>query len=227
MDRNIPTSSAPIEIPSRGRSMSPSQVPYLPASHSPELLFEMSPVDIEQEVQFSSVRPVTISVSRWNRDRLFSFPKKLPGTLVNHASSPRPDPQQWSSQAASDPRSSNSRPSCKDQHAYSQKSESRSTLTTTPPIIRTVAVHKIAGFQPERSAADLQSNSPRIPIVQDNPRPLLAPSDTSLSVTLPWLLPGTKDGDDDDYYYLSQSPAFFDFKKFLLCRLENSRLATP
>lgn len=224
---SIPMISAPIEIPSRGRPLSPSQVPYRSAlratPYSPDLIFEMSPVEVETEAQSSSFRSLTISISRrWNRDQLFSFHRKLSGPLVHQSSSPQPESQQESKQATYSPRYSHT--SSNDQHTNSGDAGAENfapVMTVTPPIIRAVAVHRIAGFQPEKSV-DPQSGTCRSSIVENASLPPLAPSDSSLTTTLPWLLPGTKDTDDDDHYHLSQSPAF-DFKKYLLCRSEKNR----
>ncbi|KAF9267602.1 hypothetical protein L218DRAFT_1074328 [Marasmius fiardii PR-910] len=233
MNRRSPMTTAPIEIPSRGRSTSPACAPYPSASqtipHSPDLLFEMSPVEVETEVRSSSFRSFAISVSRWNRDQFFSFPPKPTGTTVHHTFLPQHEAQH-SKQAISSPKCSNSHSSSKDQRTNSESprvGKSSTALIVTPPIIRTAAVHKISGFQPERSGEDLCSNVSRTLTGETTSRLPLAPSDSSLTTNLPWLLPGTKDGDDDDHYYLSQSPAFFDFKKFLLCRLEKSRPSAP
>ncbi|KAK7056618.1 hypothetical protein VNI00_002335 [Paramarasmius palmivorus] len=101
----------------------------------------------------------------------------------------------------------------------------------TPPVIRTSAVHKIYGFHPDpknlpktpefgHESAPQKRISALTTTGSASPRPTLSPASGS-PVALPWLLPGSKDDDED---YLSCSSQSFDFKKFLIYRLDKGRM---
>ncbi|KAK1217281.1 hypothetical protein PQX77_020073 [Marasmius sp. AFHP31] len=221
--------SIPIEIPSRGRS--PSSLYASPKtnsctlSRSPELIFEMSPVEVEPATQLSSLRPLSVSVSRWN-DEVFSLAGKLSDCMGDDRSpSPQLEPRIRHSQTSA--RSTLDLPVSVGKFVAPERSVKPDLVQPkSSPVIRTSAVHKVAGFHPETPTSDFQSNTHLKSIPTPPPRTPLTPSNTNLGTALPWLLPGTQDGEDDELY-MSQSPTFFDFKKFLLGRLEKRSSRTP
>ena len=231
--KGSPATTIPIEIPSRGRSPSSLYTSRKSVSRtfsrSPELLFEMSPVELEPASQRSPFRPLSVSVSRWDDNvETFPFTRKLSGCISNNRTpspSPRCEPEmrlsQPSVQSALELAASSGRPVVPEGSVKSELIRAK-----TPPVIRTSAVHKVSGFHPETPSSEFKStihlkSSPAPP-----PRTPLTPSNANLGIALPWLLPGTQDGEDDDLY-MSQSPTFFDFKKFLLGRLEKHSSRTP
>ncbi|KAJ8080862.1 hypothetical protein AAF712_006843 [Marasmius tenuissimus] len=221
--------SIPIEIPSRGRS--PSSLYASPKSisrtlsRSPELIFEMSPVGVEPASQLSSFRPLSVSVSRWN-DEVFSLAGKLSECMGDdRPPSPQLEPRIRQSQTSA--QSTLDLPVSVGKLVGPEGSVKPDLIQAkTSPVIRTSAVHKVAGFHPEIPTSDFQSNSHLNSIPTPPPRTPLTPSNSNLGTALPWLLPGTQDGEDDELY-LSQSPTFFDFKKFLLGRLDKRSSRTP
>ncbi|KAL0576217.1 hypothetical protein V5O48_005753 [Marasmius crinis-equi] len=231
--RQSSTTSAPIEIPSRGRFTSANgPLVNLPRTivHSPELLFEMSPVEPESGIQSSPFRSLSVSISRWNDEELFSVPRKLSDTFTDRASSPQPElyvkPRHVQAPLSPKVVSSATEVGVDSDQMKTAQPPPVLTRATTPPIIRTSAVHKICGFQPDFPSSDFQSNVHHTSIPKHSPKPPLTPSNSSLSISLPWLLPGTKEGEDEDHY-MSQSPTVFDFKKILLRRLEKRSSNTP
>ncbi|KAI3610975.1 hypothetical protein WG66_013719 [Moniliophthora roreri] len=233
------SSIGPIEIPlsAKARRCSP-HAPHAcsPTTPSPDLLFEMSPLD-SQNSQSSSPSCRSFHSTHWRDNELDSFIIPPQARVPSRPSSPQTHRINISSSSLSESFASSHakharfRNSVNNTHNIGLATPSAITDSvppTTPPIIKTTAIHKICGFNPDPETL------PKTPECHDfvpqkrisaltmsnSSRPTLSPASGS-PVVLPWLLPGSRDDDED---YLSCASQSFDFKKFLLYRLDKGRM---
>ncbi|KAF9068640.1 hypothetical protein BDP27DRAFT_1327044 [Rhodocollybia butyracea] len=207
--------SAPIEIPSRHRSMSPPKfcTPSIrPSSTITELLFEMSPFDCDATEHSSkaSINPSSPDESEF----LFSANRaSIRNTYCMQSSFSKIYRKNCS------PCSSSSYPLRKkpSRETY-QSNDVVEAVTHTPSVIRTTAIHKISGFAP--------INPSPVKKPQDLPIRLhLTPSSNNSLFSYSCVPPATEERRDnkssDDGLCCGQS---VDLEKFLVLRFERRRI---
>ncbi|KAJ3930820.1 MAG: hypothetical protein NXY57DRAFT_1010303 [Lentinula lateritia] len=152
--------SAPIAIPSRHNSTFPSPMLYgisCPSTTSSDLLFEMSPLDLEANCRRETtihlpttyVGEPSLPVDRVDRD-----------AYVTRNSFLAPSWQRYLGYSAHSPTVD-----CFHPHSdLKKRRDSDHSIETEymPPVIRTTAVHKISGFSPTNPTSSGSEASPRL-----------------------------------------------------------------